>query len=283
MQGVGTLVDEKLFVVKLYLKFSSEHVMYKIGSLGITAFKEKQVFEIGDMSGIQFFVLSILILMSPVSCSYPIEYQYQEKPPRGPIIADLIFNKQRTNSSVILVDTLTFVKYEIPEPLRNERKPCENFCPNGCPHCRCDGFMVECMETNNTTVPTIVEHVKVVRMDFNLITELNSTTFDGIRHAENLSIQFNRINVITAGTFCGMDSLVSLNLMGNFIFEIKNYTFSSLPSLQYLNLRQNNIASVDANAFFNLNNLELLVLNVKKLQRLPIFQHENISTLSSGN
>ncbi|XP_041463108.1 adhesion G-protein coupled receptor G6-like isoform X2 [Lytechinus variegatus] len=143
--------------------------------------------------------------------------------------------------------------------------------PTGSGACNCfesqepKGWIVDCSGLSLTSVPSgLPAETAYLYLRGNSITELPSSSFEGISSLETLHIQNNglRSDLIEDGTFSNLTNLKSLDLSGNRIVLSANMIQHLLPltRLQTLTLTNNNINTIDSSAVEIFDRLETLDL-----------------------
>ncbi|XP_063954456.1 mucin-2-like [Lytechinus pictus] len=143
--------------------------------------------------------------------------------------------------------------------------------PTGSGACNCfesqepKGWIVDCSGLSLTSVPSgLPAETAYLYLRENSITELPSSSFEGISSLETLHIQNNglRSDLIEDGTFSNLTNLKSLDLSGNRIVLSANMIQHLLPltRLQTLTLTNNNINTIDSSAVEIFDRLETLDL-----------------------
>ncbi|XP_063436348.1 slit homolog 1 protein-like [Mytilus trossulus] len=156
-------------------------------------------------------------------------------------------------------------------------------------NCMCIQSDITCNgEPRFTEIPfNIPTSTKMLNLDNNNITSINSTVLSRLRSLKQLSLQNNQISSINSEAFSdiflrdlrlggnkissiasvpsGIISLSKLDLSDNYISSIEPGAFSSFSSLYIIKLQGNNISSITADAFANFTTLSVLDLQGNKI------------------
>ncbi len=99
-------------------------------------------------------------------------------------------------------------------------------------------------------------HLKMLRINHNLLNTLNTSCFLNIRTLRSLHLAHNQINVIKEKAFDNLPSMKSLNLSGNELNQLKSNFFWKVKNLKLVSLILNNIHFVEGSIFSTTSILE---------------------------
>ncbi|GMT36257.1 hypothetical protein PFISCL1PPCAC_27554, partial [Pristionchus fissidentatus] len=110
--------------------------------------------------------------------------------------------------------------------------------------------------------------LKEIRLDGNLISEVNTLAFTSNPKLKLISLQDNAISVVARNSFDSLDQLVVLLLNNNSIKSIDRGMLDGMKNLQQLNMRNNSIIEVDKASFAPLKQLTTLDLANNQLKTI---------------
>lgn len=116
-------------------------------------------------------------------------------------------------------------------------------------------------------VPSAIRSLSNLRsldLSYNLITDINNSSYQGIEQLYGLNLESNRIGNLTKGVFSELPSLRILNLSKNRIVKIDQTTFEDVPDLHALRLDSNFIGDING-LFPNLRDLLMLNISVNRI------------------
>uniref|UniRef100_A0A3B4TCL4 Leucine rich repeat neuronal 2 n=1 Tax=Seriola dumerili TaxID=41447 RepID=A0A3B4TCL4_SERDU len=126
---------------------------------------------------------------------------------------------------------------------------------------------VDCNDLLLTKLPfPIPPDTHTLRLQSNLLSELNTVALHGLPNLTDLDLsqnRFSRVRLITQSS--SLPSLLSLHLEENHLSHLPEASFSSLPALQELFLSHNNLHSIAPGAFTGLDSLLRLHINNNRL------------------
>lgn len=126
---------------------------------------------------------------------------------------------------------------------------------------------VDCNNLLLTKLPLpIPSNTHTLRLQSNLISELDTAVLHGLPNLTDLDLsqnRFSRVRTITQSS--SLPSLLSLHLEENHLSHLPEASFFSLPALQELFLSHNNLHSVAPGAFTGLDSLLRLHINNNRL------------------
>ncbi|XP_074487425.1 leucine-rich repeat neuronal protein 2 [Sebastes fasciatus] len=126
---------------------------------------------------------------------------------------------------------------------------------------------VDCNDLLLTKLPLpIPPNTHTLRLQSNLLSELNTAVLHGLANLTDLDLsqnRFSRVRTITQSS--SLPSLLSLHLEENHLSHLPEASFSSLPALQELFLSHNNLHSIAPGAFIGLDSLLRLHINNNRL------------------
>ncbi len=111
-----------------------------------------------------------------------------------------------------------------------------------------------------------LSQLKILRIDYNNLTSLNSIIFNG-GITSLISNRISNTNFLTESLF----------LNNNFLSEIESYTFKKLNMVRFIDLSFNRLQLVDLNTFTGLSNLKIFKLNNNLISSIT---DNSFSTLS---
>lgn len=121
--------------------------------------------------------------------------------------------------------------------------------------------------------------VKVLSLDYNLLTKLTRNMFTGLNNLVVLSLIHNQIQSIEPKAFNQLPLLESLELSDNKLSQLSTNVFDNLKKLTYLDIARNQLVSIPSGIFYDLNELQILNLSFNKLSSLPFDIFNNLSHL----
>ncbi len=126
---------------------------------------------------------------------------------------------------------------------------------------------VDCNDLLLTMLPLpIPPNTHTLRLQSNLLSELDSAALHGLPNLTDLDLSQNRFShVRTITQSSSLPSLLSLHLEENHLSRLPDASFSSLPTLQELFLSHNNLHSIAPGAFTGLDSLLRLHINNNRL------------------
>ncbi|KAM6948032.1 leucine-rich repeat neuronal protein 2 [Lycodopsis pacificus] len=126
---------------------------------------------------------------------------------------------------------------------------------------------VDCNDLLLTKLPLpIPPNTHTLRLQSNLLSELNTAVLHGLANLTDLDLSQNRFSrVKTIAQSSSLPSLLSLHLEENHLSRLPEASFSSLPALQELFLSHNNLHSIAPGAFTGLDSLLRLHINNNRL------------------
>lgn len=126
---------------------------------------------------------------------------------------------------------------------------------------------VDCNDLLLTRLPSpipITTHT--LRLQSNLLSELDATVLRGLPNLTDLDVSQNRFSHVRSVTQnSSLPALLSLHLEENLLGHLPDASFSSLPNLQELFLNHNNLRSIAPGAFVGLDALLRLHINNNRL------------------
>lgn len=126
---------------------------------------------------------------------------------------------------------------------------------------------VDCNDLLLTKLPLpIPPNTHTLRLQSNLLSELNTAVLHGLTNLTDLDLsqnRFSRVRTITQSS--SLPSLLSLHLEENHLSHLPEASFSSLPALQELFLSHNNLHLIAPGAFIGLDSLLRLHINNNRL------------------
>ncbi|XP_040014855.1 leucine-rich repeat neuronal protein 2 [Xiphias gladius] len=126
---------------------------------------------------------------------------------------------------------------------------------------------VDCNDLLLTKLPLPIPlNTHTLRLQSNLLSELNTVVLHGLPNLTDLDLSQNRFsNVRTITQNLSLPSLLSLHLEENHLSHLPEASFSSLPALQELFLSHNNLHLMAPGAFTGLDSLLRLHINNNRL------------------
>ncbi|XP_042352555.1 leucine-rich repeat neuronal protein 2 [Plectropomus leopardus] len=126
---------------------------------------------------------------------------------------------------------------------------------------------VDCNDLLLTKLPLpIPPNTHTLRLQSNLLSELNTVALQGLANLTDLDLSQNRFShVRTITQSSPLPSVLSLHLEENHLSHLPEASFSSLPALQELFLSHNNLHSIAPGAFTGLDSLLRLHINNNRL------------------
>ncbi|XP_068450947.1 leucine-rich repeat neuronal protein 2 [Clinocottus analis] len=126
---------------------------------------------------------------------------------------------------------------------------------------------VDCNDLLLTKLPLpIPPNTHTLRLQSNLLSELNTAALHGLANLTDLDLSQNRFShVKTITQSYSLPSLLSLHLEENHLSRLPEASFSALPALQELFLSHNNLHSIAPGAFAGLDALLRLHINNNRL------------------
>ncbi|KAL7408264.1 hypothetical protein ABVT39_020670 [Epinephelus coioides] len=126
---------------------------------------------------------------------------------------------------------------------------------------------VDCNDLLLTKLPSPIPlNTHTLRLQSNLLSELNTALLHGLANLTDLDLSQNRFShVRTITQSSSLPSLLSLHLEENHLSHLPEASFSSLPALQELFLSHNNLHAIAPGAFTGLDSLLRLHINNNRL------------------
>lgn len=126
---------------------------------------------------------------------------------------------------------------------------------------------VDCNDLLLTKLPSPIPlNTHTVRLQSNLLSELDTAALHGLPNLTDLDLSQNRFSHVKKITSSSsLLSLLSLHLEENHLSHLPDSSFSSLPALQELFLSHNNLQSIAPGAFTGLDFLLRLHINNNRL------------------
>ena len=108
-----------------------------------------------------------------------------------------------------------------------------------------------------------------IDLSYNLITEIDSLTLDGVTQINKLYFQNNYIQKIGTGSFNNIGgSLNYIDLSYNFLTKVESTTFAGQSQLETIILKNNFLSTIEPGTFANLPNLKNVDLSFNQLTQL---------------
>ncbi|XP_075997456.1 leucine-rich repeat neuronal protein 2-like [Genypterus blacodes] len=129
---------------------------------------------------------------------------------------------------------------------------------------------VDCNDLLLTRLPSpIPPNTHTLRLQSNLLSELDSAVLHGLPNLTDLDLSQNRFSSVrTIKESSSLLSLLSLHLEENHLSHLPEASFSSLPALQELFLSHNNLYSIAPGAFTGLDSLLRLHINNNRIKTI---------------
>jgi Leucine-rich repeat (LRR) protein len=100
---------------------------------------------------------------------------------------------------------------------------------------------------------------------YNLLTQFNAHTFDGLFLLEHLNVSSNRLEFIQTSLFKDLFNLLVLDLSNNFLKRIEKMAFQSLSLMTDLYLQNGTIIEFQEEAFYGLQSIKNIFINLNYL------------------
>nr|AIY70101.1 variable lymphocyte receptor C [Petromyzon marinus] len=140
---------------------------------------------------------------------------------------------------------------------------------------------VDCSSKTLATVPTgIPASTERLQLNYNQLTGIPSTAFQGLTRLTLLSLNENKLTSLPVGVFDKLENLQDLRLTYNQLKSLPPRVFDSLTKLTILYLSTNQLQSVPDGVFDKLGSLERLDLENNKLQSVPDGAFDSLAQLS---
>lgn len=133
-----------------------------------------------------------------------------------------------------------------------------------------DAPTVDCNDLLLTRLPSpIPPNTHTLRLQSNLLSELDSAVLHGLPNLTDLDLSQNRFSSVkTIRESSSLPSLLSLHLEENHLSHLPEASFSSLPAMQELFLSHNNLYSIAPGAFTGLDSLLRLHINNNRIKTI---------------
>nr|AGJ51128.1 variable lymphocyte receptor C [Petromyzon marinus] len=129
---------------------------------------------------------------------------------------------------------------------------------------------VDCSHKKLATVPTgIPASTEKLQLNYNQLTGIPSTAFQGLTKLTWLNLQYNQLQTLPVGVFDQLTELGTLVLQYNQLKSLPPNVFDRLTKLTMLQLNNNQLQSIPAGVFDKLTNLDRLDLDTNQLQSIP--------------
>jgi len=112
----------------------------------------------------------------------------------------------------------------------------------------------------------------------NFLSEIESYTFEELNMVRFIDLSFNRLQLVDLNTFTGLSNLKIFKLNNNLISSITDNSFSTLSQLIEIDLSYNRLSTINKGTFNGLNSIEKISL---KSNQIISFDIDSLSKLSN--